>query len=721
MKEIIRLGTEYYVRATSSLADHRNWVLKYGDTFAVLDRHGDIQPLRLGEQGLYHEGTRYLSKLELRVGTDRPMLLSSTVKPGNELLAVDLTNADVQENGELILPRHSLHVFRSKFLHDATCYERFRVRNHATGPLRVTLHLLFETDFVDVFEVRGVHPRRKGQTLEPVVEDTRAAFSYEGLDGVTRRTRLKFSPRPKALSASEAVWEAQLDAHQALTFYVTARCEVGAHELPERSYGEVLVEVTKTSKQAQTRSCSIYTTNEQFNDWINRSVADLHMMLTEKETGPYAYAGIPWFCTPFGRDGILTALECLWVDPEIARGTLSFLAATQAKEINPEQDAEPGKILHETRKGELAATGEIPFGTYYGSVDATPLFVVLAGAYHERTDDLPFLQRLWPSIDAALAWMETFGDKDRDGFLEYARGTATGLRNQGWKDSEDCVFHTDGSLAEGPIALCEVQGYAYAARLAAARIASRLGKVEVAQQLSERAETLREQFERAFWCEDLRSYAVALDGEKRPCEVRTSNAGQCLWSGIVAPERAKLVAQQLLSDDFFTGWWIRTVAETEPCYNPMSYHTGSLWPHDCALIASGMRRYGMREGIEKIFTGLFDASLFVDLHRLPELFCGFARRPAEGPTPYPVACSPQAWATAAVFLLLQACLGLSFDAPSKQLRCSHPMLPGSIQEVWIKNLTLAGDSLDLTFRRYETDVGVNVVRKTGQVETVITK
>ena len=721
MSDIIQLGSEYYILATSSLADDRTWVLKDGDTFAVLDRNGDIHPLGSGEQGLYHEGTRFLSRLEVRLGTDRPLLLSSTVKEGNELLAVDFTNPDVYQKENLILSRHTYHVFRSKFLRNGTCYERFRVRNHSMGPLRVVLRLNFEADFADIFEVRGVRRKRKGQIFEPTVEDTRVTLNYRGVDGVMRKTLLHFSPRPKTLSDSEASWEAQLDPQEALTFNITVRCQSGSSKLSTESYPEAIVEATKNLKKMRSRSCSIYTTNEQFNDWVNRSMADLYVMLTEKETGPYPYAGIPWFCTPFGRDGILTALECLWVDPEIAKGVLSFLAYTQADTLNSDQDAEPGKILHETRKGELAATKEIPFGLYYGSIDATPLFVMLAGAYYERTDDVPFIERLWPSIEKALKWMDTFGDKDGDGFLEYERSKPKGLRNQGWKDSEDAVFHADGSLAEGPIALCEVQGYAYAARLAAATVATRLGKHEVAEKLSGQAKKLQKQFEQAFWCDDIGTYAIALDGEKRPCKVRSSNAGQCLFSGIAAPERAKKVAKLIMTDDFFTGWGIRTVAATESRYNPLSYHNGSVWPHDCAFIAHGMRQYGMREEAQKILTGLFDASIFVNLHRLPELFCGFTRRPSEGPTLYPVACSPQTWATASVFLLLQTCLGLSFDAPKKQISFSYPILPPSIQEISVKNLTVAGSSMDLNFVRHETDVGVNVLRKEGEVETVITK
>ncbi len=344
-------------------------------------------------------------------------------------------------------------------------------------------------------------------------------------------------------------------------------------------------------------------------------------MLTPKDTGPYPYAGIPWFCTAFGRDGLITALQTLWVDPAIAKGVLMYLAHMQASVVDAEKDSEPGKILHETRTGEMAATGEIPFGLYYGSVDATPLFLMLLGAYHDRTNDTALVEQLWPAAEHALAWMDQYGDRDDDGFLEYENATAGGLRHQGWKDSDDAVFHADDRLAEGPIAMCEVQGYAYAARCAVAKLAGRLGHAALAEQQVARAASLRDQFDQQFWCDEIGTYALALDGDKRPCKVRSSNAGQCLFTGIAAPRRARQVADQLLGEAFFTGWGVRTVATSEARYNPMSYHNGSVWPHDTALIALGFSRYGLRDAAAQLLTGLFDASAFVDLSRLPELFC----------------------------------------------------------------------------------------------------
>ncbi len=706
-----------HILAASDPVDERTRVLKHGDTFAVFDRYGDIKPGALSEAGLYHGGTRFLSCLLLELERQRPFFLSSTVREENDQLAVALTNPDLLRDGELWLPLGALHLALKKFLWRGVCYQQLRVKNHALSAVRTTLAVSFAADFADIFEVRGMKRQARGQDLPPQVGSDRVSVGYRGRDDIVRRTILHFEPRPCSLTASLAQFELSLQPQEEATFAVTVACERAA--VAVLRFDDARTEAQADLERYNAWSCHVRTSSTQINAWLNRAVSDLHMLTTELPSGPYPYAGLPWFNTPFGRDGIITALESLWLRPQLARGVLAYLAATQAAEVIPEQDAEPGKIVHEVRHGEMAALKEMPFGRYYGSVDATPLFVCLAGAYYERTGDRAAVESLWPNIEAALQWIDGYGDRDGDGFVEYHRQSADGLVHQGWKDSDDAVFHADGAPAVGPIALCEVQGYVYAARRAGAALAAMLGQTQRAGQLMRQAEALRAQFERTFWCEELSTYAVALDGDKQPCRLRASNAGHCLFAGIASPQHAQRVARTLLSPASFSGWGVRTLAASECRYNPMSYHNGSVWPHDNALIAHGLARYGLAAQALQIWTGLFEAAMSFDLHRLPELFCGFRQDPGEGPVPYPVACAPQAWSAASVFLLLQACLGLEINAPTARICFTRPQLPASLGELRIHNLEVAGAAVDLLLVRHEHDVGVNVLRRDGDIQIFV--
>jgi len=706
--------------ATVLVENQGRRVLKNGNSFAVLDAFGNAQAAGPAAEGLFFEDTRHVSRLVTSIDGIRPLLLSSAVTADNAMLLVDLTNPDLIEKGELRQATATLHLLSTIVLDEDALFTTVEIRNFGATSTRFEIALDLEADFADIFEVRGSRRPQRGTVLPARQEAEGTVLGYRGLDGVVRRTRLVFDPPPDTTAPSRATWRIHLPPGDRLALHSGIHCERDGRTTSATSRGASLRVLERRHLEPKAQATQVCTDNTAFDEWLRSSRADLDMLMTETPQGLYAYAGIPWFSTAFGRDGLITALECLWIDPRLAAGTLSFLAANQATAADPAADAEPGKILHETRKGEMAALGEVPFGRYYGSIDATPLFVMLAGQYYARTGDLTLVQALWPNIEAALTWMTVYGDRDRDGFIEYDRRSVNGLVNQGWKDSGDAVFHADGGLAEAPIALAEVQAYAYAAYLGAAELARALDQHHRAEELAVAARQLRERFEAAFWLEDLGTYALALDSAKRPCRVRSSNAGQVLATGLASPERAARIAETLMAPGSFSGWGIRTIAEGEARYNPMSYHNGSVWPHDNALIALGFAHYGLTEPLLRVLSGLFDASGYLELKRLPELLCGFARRPGAGPTGYPVACAPQAWAAASVFAVLGAALGVSFAPQERQIRFTRPILPAWLGEVRLANLRLGEASVDLLVRRGGNDVAVSVVRRDGPVEIVLT-
>ncbi len=708
---------QYYIATTSSPADDRARVLKYGRMFFVFDRLGDVQTSGLGEEGLFFDGTRHLSEFSLDLWNARPLLLSSTVAANNFLFTADLANLDVSREESIAIHRGTLHVVRSRFLWRESCFEKLLFVNHGLDDLDLPLRIGFDADFADIFEVRGNARERRGRRLDEQVQRKSATLVYQGLDGEVRRTSIQTDVDPVRTTQRDMEFEISLRPKQRISLQLAISCN---HE-PSREfigYTEALSSATSELAEVTQEFPQITSSNSRFSDWIARSVSDLQMMIAGNPEKNYPYAGVPWFSTVFGRDGIITALQTLWLNPEIARGVLKFLGSTQADKTDPVADSEPGKILHEMRRSEMAVLGEVPFGRYYGSVDATPLFIMLAGAYYERTADRPFIEQLWPHVQRALTWIDKYGDVDGDGFVEYARHSQKGLVQQGWKDSNDSIFYADGRIAEPPIALCEVQGYVYAAKLAAAKLSRVLGDKDRSCELELQAENLRTSFEEKFWCNEIGMYALALDGKKRPCRVRASNAGHCLYTGIASPDRGRQVANALLSSDFFTGWGIRTVACTESRYNPLSYHNGSVWPHDNSIIAHGMSKYGFKRMAGQVLLALLDLSSEVELHRLPELFCGLKRRQGEGPTLYPVACSPQAWAAAAPFLILESCLGISLDSERDRIVFERPFLPDGIPQLSIRNLRCGKGVVDLLLERRGDSVLVHRENQQEDIEVV---
>jgi glycogen debranching enzyme len=723
MDEVIQVGDRYYVLG-STLTNEPTLVLKEGDSYAIFGPMGDIDSKLHKAQGLVSEGTRFVSRLELRINGRRPLLLGSSVTRDNARAVCDLTNPDIVEDGKVVLPRGSLHVRRDRFLLCGACYDVLLVSNFSLAPVKALIRLNFGFDFTDIFEIRGTPREKRGQLLESRADGHGILAEYHGLDGISRKTEVECDPAPRRVSGKDLELDAALAPRASTQWRLVIRCRP-ASGCEGRNFAEAeraLVEQCGVWRE----QCDVRSSDEHMDAWAQRSMADLRILLTRTPRGAYPCAGVPWYCCPFGRDGIITALQTLWIQPEIAAGVLRYLAHTQADSYDPARDAEPGKILHERRTNEMANTGEVPFGRYYGSVDATPLFVVLAGAYFARTGDRELVQSIWPNIQKALAWIDKDGDPDQDGLVEYCRKSGEGLANQGWKDSGDAIFHQDGAIPAGPIAMCEVQAYVYQAKTVAAGLSRALGDPEGATEFARQAEGHRQRFEQAFWLEDVGAagtYALALDGRKQRCRVLTSNAGHCLFSGIADAARAARVRDSLLAPEMFTGWGIRTVGDHEARYNPMSYHNGSVWPHDNAMIGAGFAKYGFRAAASQLLASWLSAASFSDLHRLPELFCGFPRQHSQGPTPYPVACSPQAWAAGSLFMLLEACLGISIDVQGMEILLDHPRLPKGVENVWVRNLRVGDTVSDLGFHRAERTGAVRVVvkRRVGKVGVVVRK
>ncbi len=694
----------------------RSEVLKTADTFAVIDGAGTVTSEEGMQHGVYHKGTRYISQWELLINSHRPVLLDMSVAKDNSSLVVQMTTADVRFGDGQILPHGSLHLARTLRVLDGKFVEEVRLANYSAERIELAIDYRLNGDFADIFEIRGA-PRRLRGTKSPeiVVSPTSLAIEYHGVDGKDRTVTFEFDGRFDSPRARNGRFTGTLSLSAGEVCTYTARASLS--DSPGAS--GVQLRPVSTESDDGDWNAEIMTSNERCNEWISRSRADLAMLTTETVCGPFPYAGVPWFSTPFGRDALITALQTVWIMPDLARGTLRFLAAKQANEIDYAAEAEPGKIFHETRDGEMAATGEVPFLLYYGTVDATPLFVMLAGAYYRRTGDLKFIRTIWSNIGRAIAWIDEYGDCDGDGFVEYQSHSATGLLHQCWKDSHDSIFHSDGRDAPSPIAVAEVQGYVYDAKLAAAEIARALGEDNRAEVWEMEAKALKRRFNESFWSSPIQTFAIALDGDKRPCEVRTSNTGHLLYCGIVDEEFAEPVARSLMSNAAFNGWGVRTVFDGEPRYNPMSYHNGSVWPHDTSIAAAGLARYGFKEQASTILAGLYDAALASPIHRLPELFCGFERTTGFGPTPWPVACSPQAWACGACFLLLQSVLGLTFSPHGDQIKFTRPMLPEFLQRVHIRNLRVPGGVAEVVLHRHRRDVGLQVERKEGDFEIVV--
>jgi len=674
--------------------------IKDGDTFLVADPWGDVLG---GVDGLFSEDTRILSRFSLLIGEKRPSKLSFGLSPDGAVFTFHGANLALPPVGGAATPRGVIHIERRRCLSRGALFERLRLTNFGLDEIMAPIAFDYGADFRDMFEVRGLTRLRRGSLARPRLTGRGVVFAYQGLDDVARTGVIAFSEPPWRLTERRADFMFALPPGRRVDLFI----EVGPAEgeVPGRDrFLAAMGGARRLVRERKERGARLTAPDGAFGAWLDQSRADVAVLTTELATGLYPYAGIPWFSTPFGRDGIITAWQILWLDPSLAKGVLTYLAARQATDVSAFADSTPGKIMHETRRGEMSGLKEIPFGLYYGGVDTTPLFVALAGAYLTRTGDVALIRELWPALLAAVGWLETFGDTNGDGLIDYARAEQTGLTNQGWKDSVDSVFHDDGALAAGPVALVEVQGYAFAAWQAMAQMALRLGEPG-AEAWADRAEAMRAAVESRFWMEDCGYYALAIDGEATVCAARSSNPGHLLFVGLPAPERAAKVTARLLSGEFDSGWGIRTLAVGMPRFNPMSYHNGSIWPHDTAIALSGMARYGDREGVAKVLRDLFEAAKSFEM-RMPELLCGFVREADEPPIAYPVACMPQAWAAGSTFMMVQSCLGLSIDADKREVRLVRPTLPAGVDQLYLEGLTVGEARVDLRFQRLGDTIAV---------------
>jgi glycogen debranching enzyme len=687
-----------------------NLTLIDGKTFLSTTIAGDIMPPGAPDVGFFHDDTRFLSRLELRVDGYRTVVLSSSTEQ-TFASQIELTTGKGTMRETYEIPENTVHIRREQLLSSETLFDNFSFENFNFHELELNIELAYEADFMDVFQVRGVAREKLGQYYLPIVRHDSIVFHYCGRDGVARETVIHLSPEPDLVDGTTARWKLRLPPFKRFQLQTTIVPHVEGKR--SRSVRPDFAQQLRLRREAiaewAAHSTSFSATNSIFSEMVDTCKADFHALQIPEAKERVIAAGIPWFATMFGRDSIIAAYQSLMLNPQLAAETLRVLASHQGKEKNDWRDEEPGKILHEYREGEMTRAGEMPFGPYYGSVDATPLWLILLSETFNWTADEQLVKDLLPNAYRALEWIDSYGDLDGDGFVEYQRRSSKGLANQGWKDSWDAIMHHDGEVAKSPIALCEVQGYVYEAKYRMASLLRSFGDIKTADRLKKESTEMAKRFEKAFWMPKLGFYAMALDRDKRQTEVVSSNPGHLLFTRMLSLERAKAVTQRFMRDDMFSGWGWRTMSRGERVFNPLSYHRGSVWPHDNSLIAHGMALYEFREPANQLFTALFQAALNFRDYRLPELFCGIERREHDEPVQYPVSCSPQAWASGSVFLILMSVLGIRPSAQRRELNIVNPALPEFLEHLSIRNMRVGGSRVGLDFTRRGERTFCNVV------------
>jgi glycogen debranching enzyme len=692
--------------------------IKEGDLFLFTNELGQVPGAENSVLGLYYRDTRYLSRYELTIAGRQPVLLSGGAERGYAA-TVELTNLEARTADGHVLPQASVHVRRTRFISDRL-YELLRVRNYHRREVELIVDLHFDADFADLFEVRGSRRRRRGSRLAPLADEGTLTLSYLGLDEVTRQTVVRFHDRPDSIKQTRARYRLRLPPGERAV--IRYDVQVIGPEAPGEVGGEFndrLGALRHEHERWESDVTGISTDNEQVNQALRRGQEDLRLLSTVIDGERVPLAGVPWFVAPFGREMAFVGLETLLLDLRWARSAVSFLARRQGTQDSAFREEQPGKIMHELRRGELAAIRAVPHTPYYGSVDATALWLLLVAELAVWTGDLDGFELRTPAVDAALAWIDGPGDPDGDGFVEYERRSRVGLRSQGWRDSFDAVVHADGTAAEGPVALAETQGYVYYAKRRLAAVYGQLGDVERAERLSRDASRLKHAFNERFWMEDEGFFAMALDGQKRQVKPVCSTIGRALWSRIVAEEHIPAVVRRLMAPDMFSGWGVRTLSKESRSYNPVSFYNGSVWPFDTALIANGLKKHGYVQEANRLAWALVETATAHEYARLPEMVCGLTRQASDHPVSFPMACSPDANSAAALVLVLQSMLGIYAQAEENIVYVHNPVLPRWLGEVTLSNLVVGRTTMRLRFRREGGQTSFSVLDKQGPGRIVV--
>ncbi|MGA8729760.1 MAG: glycogen debranching N-terminal domain-containing protein [Terracidiphilus sp.] len=703
--------------------------LVHGKTFLASDLAGNVMPPGHPNVGFFYDDTRYLSYLQLRVNGHPPVVLSSNTSDGIST-RVEMTPKGSIHGSGLDLPVNAVYMRREQVLEGGVLHDVLYLHNYHVEGIRLTIEFSFDADFMDIFQVRGIVRGKSGRYYAPVHEGNSSVFVYEGLDNKLRSTTIRFDPPPAQIRENSSSWNIELAplGRSQISIGIVPRITDKTPSVSAGEFAKVEVapgaarpgldgalEELEDGLDVWLAECSRFNSdNDIFDAMLQTSIRDFYALQIRQSTGKMIAAGIPWFATLFGRDSLIASFETLILNSELAKGTLRVLAAFQGNRSSDERDEDPGKILHELRSGEMTNTGEVAFGRNYGSVDATPLFVVLLSEFFRWSGDMDFLVEMKPHLRAAVDWLLEYGDLDGDGLIEYCRRSPKGLFNQGWKDSGDAIEHADGSIAQPPIALVEVQGYAIDAFARASTLFALLGSHATSELMAKKSQELRKRLDEAFWLPEEGFYALALDREKRLVRVKASNPGHLLFANAIDDHRAQEVVNCLMDPDLNCGWGIRTLSQGEKTFNPMSYHRGSVWPHDNAIAAYGMALYGFHAQSAQVLSSLYETAMRFRDYRLPELFCGIQRGRGDDPVHYPVSCSPQAWASGAMFLILTGLLGIRPDARNREMKVVNPHLPHFLTKLSIDELRVGKSRIWLEFLRREGRTFCNVTRHEGE-------